>query len=178
MPLSAHTNDAELESLKHEREREPTPEVDSVHSFKCRLVQVRLHFLLTSSASVLILQRVRKEVASVAEGSGSAKVKFKPVPPPEVEVEGEPLLTSPAFLSDEPEESCKGGKRVGISLQACLRCSKHIDQPSSYTLQGKTISTGYLCDIGTGVCHKCSYCTQTKHDCEPVGYSPVLLGFC
>jgi hypothetical protein len=156
-----------------------------VRSFKRRLVQVRLHFLLTSSASVLILQRVRKEVASVAEGSGSAKAKFKPVPPPEVEVEDEPLPTSPAFLSDEPEpeseaepkESRGGGKRVGISLQACLRCSKRIDQPSSHTSRGKTVSTGYLCNIGTGVCHKCSYCAHTKHDCEPVSYSPVLLGF-
>jgi len=175
--LSARTNDAELESLKREREREPTPEVDPVRSFKRRLVQVRLHFLLTSSASVLILQRVRKEVASVAEGSGSAKAKFKPVPPPEVEVEDEPLPTSPAFLSDEPDESRGGGKRVGISLQACLRCSKRIDQPSSHTSRGKTVFTGYLCDIGTGVCRKCSYCAHTKHDCEPVSYSPALLGF-
>jgi hypothetical protein len=154
-----------------------------VRSFKRRLVRVRLHSLLTSSASVLILQRVRKEVASVAEGSGSAKAKFKPVPPPEVEVEDEPLPTSPAFLSDEPESEAEpkksrgGGKRVGISLQACLRCSKRIDQPSSHTSRGKTVSTGYLCDIGTGVCRKCSYCAHTKHDCEPVSYSPVLLGF-
>ena len=24
---------------------------------------------------------------------------------------------------------------------------------------------------------KCSYCTHTKHDCEPVSYSPTFLGF-
>ena len=182
-PLSARTNDAELESLERKREREPTPEVDPVRLFKRRLVQVRLHFLLTSSASVLILQRVRKEVVSVAESSGSAKAKFKPVPLPEVEVKDEPLPTSPAFLSDEPEseaepkKSCGGGKHVGISLQACLRCLKHINQPSSHMLRGKTVSTGYLCDIGTGVCCKCSYCAHMKHYCELVSYSPVLLEF-
>ena len=62
-----------------------------MRSFKRRLVQVRLHFLLTSSASILILQSVWRKIASVAEGSGSAKAKFKPVPPPEVKVEDEPL---------------------------------------------------------------------------------------
>jgi hypothetical protein len=60
-----------------------------VRSFKRRLVKVRLHILLTSSAFVLIFQRVRGEVASIAGGSGSSKAKFRPVPPPEVEVEVE-----------------------------------------------------------------------------------------
>jgi hypothetical protein len=82
---------------------------------------------------VLILQRVRGEVASVAGGSGSSKAKFKLVPPPEVEVEDDHLPASPTFLSDgpesdvEPEMSRGGGGRAGVSLQACLRCSKHID---------------------------------------------------
>ena len=71
-----------------------------MRSFKRRLVKVRLHFLLTSSAFVLILQRVQGEVASIAGGSRSSKVKFRPVPPPEVEVEDDPLPASPTFLSD------------------------------------------------------------------------------
>ena len=122
-------------------------------------------------------------VASIAEGSGSLKAKFKPVPLPEVEVEDEPLPASPTFLSDEPESdaepkvSCGGGKYVRVSLQACLRCSKCIDQSSSHTSPGKTVFTGYLCDIGTEVCCKYSYCTQMKHDYEPVSYSSALLGF-
>jgi hypothetical protein len=33
---------------------------------------------------------------------------------------------------------------------------------------------GILCDR---VCRKCSYCAHTKHDCEPVCYSPTFLGF-
>ena len=154
-----------------------------MRSFKRRLVKVRLHFLLTSSAFVLIFQRVRGEVASVAGGSGSSKAKFRPVPPAEVEVEDDPLPTSPTFLSDgpesdvEPETSRGGGRRTGVSLQACLRCSKRIDQSSSHTSRGRTVFTGYLCDIGTGVCRKCSYCAHTKHDCEPVSYSPTFLGF-
>jgi hypothetical protein len=156
-----------------------------VRSFKRRLVQARLHFPLTSSAFVLILQHVWREVASIAEGSGSAKAKFKPVSLPEVEVKDEPLPASPTFLSDKPEpeseaelkESRRGGKYVRVSLQAYLRCSKYIDQPSSHMLRGKTIFTGYLYDIGTRVCYKCSYYAHTKHDCELVSYSPALLGF-
>jgi hypothetical protein len=67
---------------------------------------------------VLILQRVRGEVASVAEGSGSSKAKFKPVPPPEVEIKDDPLSASPTFLSDrpksdvEPEASLLGGRLI------------------------------------------------------------------
>jgi hypothetical protein len=129
--LSTHTHDAELESLKHKHE--PTPKVDPVHLFKHRLVKVRLHFLLTSSAFVLILQHVQREVASVVDGSGSVKVKFKPVPPPEVEVEDKPLPLSPTFLSDKDESDAElkashgDGKCVGISLQVCLRYLKRID---------------------------------------------------
>jgi hypothetical protein len=110
-------------------------------------------------------------------------VKFKPIPPPEVEVEDEPLPASPIFLSDEPESDAEpktsrgGGKRIGVSLQACLRCSKCINQPSSHMSRGKTVFTRYLYGIGTGVSCKCSYCAHTKHDYEPVSYSPAFLGF-
>jgi hypothetical protein len=105
---------------------------------------------------------------------------------PEVKVEVKPCFMSPTFLSNEPEpeheskpeKSRKGGKYIEVSsLQAYLRCSKHIDQTSSHTSRGKTVVTRYLCDIGTGVCYKCSYCVYTKHDCELVSYSPALLGF-
>ena len=94
-------------------------------SFKRRLVKVRLHFLLTSSAFVLIFQRVRGEVASIAGSSGSSKAKFRPVPPPEVEVEDDPLPASPTFLSDGPEsdvepETSRGGRKAYWYLFASL----------------------------------------------------------
>ena len=132
---------------------------------------------------MLILQCVWREVASVAEGSGSVKAKFKPVPPSKIEVEDKPLPASPIFLSDEPESDAEpkafrgGGKRIGVSLQACLGCSKRTNQPSFHLLRGKTVFTTSLCDIGTGVCRKYSYSAHTNHDCKLVSYSPALLGF-
>jgi hypothetical protein len=55
---------------------------------------------------------------------------------------------------------------VPTDNRICPRCSKRIHLEPSSTSRGRTVSTGFLCDLG--LLRKCTYCALTKHDCERV----------
>jgi hypothetical protein len=94
-------------------------------------------------------QRVREEVSS----DGSAPVPLK---------------------SSKSKE--KGGEPAVAASKVCLRCSKHLDQAGESTSRGKTVPTGFRCDLGRF--RKCSYCAHGHHDCEEVSWSPAFSGLC
>jgi hypothetical protein len=58
----------------------------------------------------------------------------------------------------------------------CLRCSKRLHLAGESTSRGKTVPTGFRCDLSRY--HKCSYCAHGHHDCEDVGLSPPSSRAC
>jgi hypothetical protein len=73
-----------------------------------------------------------------------------------------------ARAPDDDDEEVRQPKRAGAGAaipedcQVCLRCSKRLHLEVSSISCGRTIVTGFLCDLGPF--HKCSYCAYTKHD--------------
>ena len=70
----------------------------------------------------------------------------------------------------------KGGEPVITTSKVCLRCSKRLDQAGESTSRGKTVPTGFRCDLGKF--RKCSYCAHGHHDCEEVSWSPAFSRLC
>ncbi len=70
----------------------------------------------------------------------------------------------------------KGGEPVITASKVCLRCSKRLDQAGESTSRGKTVPTGFRCDLGKF--RKCSYCAHGHHDCEEVSWSPAFSRLC
>ena len=60
--------------------------------------------------------------------------------------------------------------------RVCLRCSKRLHLAGESTSRGKTVPTGFRCDLSRF--HKCSYCAHGHHDCEEVGLSPLSSRAC
>ena len=77
---------------------------------------------------------------------------------------------------EEVRQPKRAGARVVIpeGCQVYLRCSKCLHLEALSTSHGRTVVTGFLCDLGPF--HKYSYCTHTKHDCERVSWLPVFSG--
>lgn len=60
--------------------------------------------------------------------------------------------------------------------RVCLRCSKRLHLAGESTSRGKTVPTGFRCDLSRF--RKCSYCAHGHHDCEEVGWSPPSSRTC
>ena len=90
------------------------------------------------------------------------------------------LRCTKARAPNDDDEEVRQPKRAGAGAaipegcRVCLRCSKRLHLEASSTSPGRTIVTGFLCDLGPF--RKCSYCVYTKHDCERVSWLSVFSG--
>jgi hypothetical protein len=126
----------------------------------------------------------------VARAAKSAKPE-KPAKP----AKPEKLASRKAFITDDSDDAddadyaddaddaddAARGKGKITALQSavgrvCLRCSKRLHLAGESTSRGKTVPTGFRCDLSRY--HKCSYCAHGHHDCEEVGWSPPSSRAC
>ena len=90
------------------------------------------------------------------------------------------LACRKAFITDDSDDAddadytddavrSKGKIKVLQSAvgRVCLRCSKRLHLAGESTSRGKTVPTGFRCDLSRF--HKCSYCAHGYHDCKEVG---------
>jgi hypothetical protein len=91
-----------------------------------------------------------------------------------------PLRRARARAPNDDDEEVRQPKRAGAGVavpegcRVCLRCSKRLHLKASSTSRGRTVVTGFPCDLGPF--RKYSYCVHTKHDCERVSWLPVFSG--
>jgi hypothetical protein len=82
--------------------------------------------------------------------------------------------------ADDADDAVRGKGKITALQSAvgrvCLRCSKRLHLAGESTSRGKTIPTGFRCDLSRF--HKCSYCAHSHHDCEKVGWSPPSSRAC
>ena len=82
--------------------------------------------------------------------------------------------------ADDADDAVRGKGKIKALQSAvgrvCLRCSKRLHLAGESTSRGKTVPTGFRCDLSRF--HKCSYCAQGHHDCEEVGWSPPSSRVC
>ena len=82
--------------------------------------------------------------------------------------------------ADDADDAARGKGKITALQSAvgrvCLRCSKRLHLAGESTSRGKTVPTGFRCDLSRY--HKCSYCAHGHHDCEEVGWSPPSSRAC
>ena len=82
--------------------------------------------------------------------------------------------------ADDADDAARGKRKITALQSAvgrvCLRCSKRLHIAGESTSRGKTVPTGFCCDLSRF--HKCSYCAHGHHDCEEVGWFPPSSRAC
>ena len=82
--------------------------------------------------------------------------------------------------ADDADDAVRGKGKIKALQSAvgrvCLRCSKRLHLAGESTPRGKTVPTGFRCDLSRF--HKYSYCAHGHHDCEEVGWSPPSSRAC
>jgi hypothetical protein len=82
--------------------------------------------------------------------------------------------------ADDADDAVRGKGKITALQSAvgrvCLRCSKRLHLAGESTSRGKTVPTGFRCDLSRY--HKCSYCAHGHHDCEEVGWFPPSSRAC
>jgi hypothetical protein len=82
--------------------------------------------------------------------------------------------------ADDADDAARGKGKITALQSAvgrvCLRCSKRLHLAGESTSRGKTVPTGFRCDLSRY--HKCSYCAHGHHDCEEVGWFPPSSRAC
>ena len=82
--------------------------------------------------------------------------------------------------ANDADDAVRGKGKITALQSAvgrvCLRCSKRLNLAGESTSRGKTVPTGFHCDLSRF--HKCSYCAHGHHDCEEVGWSPTSSRAC
>jgi hypothetical protein len=85
-----------------------------------------------------------------------------------------------ADYADDADDAARGKGKITALQSAvgrvCLRCSKRLHLAGESTSRGKTVPTGFRCDLSRY--HKCSYCAHGHHDCEEVGWFPPSSRAC
>jgi hypothetical protein len=85
-----------------------------------------------------------------------------------------------ADYADDADDAARGKGKITALQSAvgrvCLRCSKRLHLAGESTSRGKTVPTGFRCDLSRF--HKCSYCAHGHHDCEEVGWFPPSSRAC
>ena len=118
-------------------------------------------------------------------------IRCKPTP----EKPAKPAKAAKAFITDDSDDADNAdyaddaddaddavrGKGKITALQSavgrvCLRYSKKLHLAGESTSRGKTVPTGFRCDLSRF--HKCSYCAHGHHDCEEVGWFPPSSRAC